>query len=259
MNDEVAIVMAKLAGVRRTLAALMKEEPNKRAPVEWLKPWQEFPPEMVLHHFVQATGLIERLKVLLPDLYGDFHWVNPEPKVPMSGGGVHFGRPQVAELLRAIDQVFEIRANSELSPPTPSSQRRVFISHGRSPDWHKVQAFVEHDVKLKSLELAQEPSRGRTVIEKLEQNAAQCDSALIVMTGDDLANNDEARVRENVMHEIGFFQGRYGRQAVILLHEEGVSVPSNLGGIVYIPVPKGTIEATFHVIQRELNALYHLT
>src|ERR1700761_5843753 len=57
---------------------------------------------------------------------------------------------------------------------------------------------------------------------------------------DEIATNSEAsdgagglftnvyRVRENVMHEIGFFQGSYGRTFVVLLHEEGVNVPTNL-------------------------------
>ena len=79
---------------------------------------------------------------------------------------------------------------------------------------------------------------------------------MIVMTGDDIANAGEPRVRENVMHEIGFFQGRYGRKAVILLHEDGVNIPTNLSGLVYVAFPKGNIEAGFHVLQRELKAIY---
>ena len=76
------------------------------------------------------------------------------------------------------------------------------------------------------------------------------------MTGDDLVDSDEARVRENVMHEIGFFQGKFGRNFVVLLHEEGVNIPTNLAGVAYVPFPKGNIEAGFYVLQRELNAIY---
>ena len=111
---------------------------------------------------------------------------------------------------------------------------------------------------MPTIELEQQPSGGRTLIEKLDDNAARCDSAVVVMTGDDLANEDEARVRENVMHELGFFQGRYGRDRVVLLHEDGVHTPSNLGGVVYVPYPKGRVDAGFHVLQRELKAIYKL-
>jgi predicted nucleotide-binding protein len=119
-----------------------------------------------------------------------------------------------------------------------------------------VQAFVEKDVGLATLELAQEPNMGRTIIEKLSDNSERCDCAVIVMTGDDIAKPDEARVRENVMHEIGFFQGKYGRSAVVLLHEEGVNIPTNLSGVAYVPFPKGNVEAGFHVLQRELKAIH---
>lgn len=95
-------------------------------------------------------------------------------------------------------------------------------------------------------------------MEKLVHYASTCDSAVIVMTGDDTADESEARVRENVMHEIGYFQGKYGRNMVVLLHEENVNIPTNLQGVVYIPFPKGLVSAGFHVLQRELKAVYGL-
>jgi len=127
-----------------------------------------------------------------------------------------------------------------------------------SNDWREIQPFIEKDVGLQTIELAQEANMGRTIIEKLIDNAARCDSAVIVMTGDDITNEDEARVRENVMHEIGFFQGCYGRNLVILLYEEGVNIPTNLAGVAYVPFPKGSIGSVLHVLQRELKAIYKI-
>jgi predicted nucleotide-binding protein len=221
-----------------------------------------FSPEEIQHYFFQAANHLGTLKKLLPDLYGDFQNIETWPQLEMAASAPgqpaakHFARSQALRLVRDIDQIFEIRANSELEQPKPEAPRRVFITHGRSHDWRAVQAYIERDIRLSTIELAQEPALGRTIIEKLEDNADRCDSAVIVMTGDDIANAGEPRVRENVMHEIGFFQGRYGRKAVILLHEEGVNIPTNLAGLVYIPFPKGNIEAGFHVLQRELNAIY---
>jgi predicted nucleotide-binding protein len=60
------------------------------------------------------------------------------------------------------------------------------------------------------------------------------------------------------MHEIGYFQGAYGRKSVILLHEDGVNIPTNLSGVAYVPFPKDNIEASFHVLQRELSAIQEL-
>jgi predicted nucleotide-binding protein len=54
---------------------------------------------------------------------------------------------------------------------------------------------------LPVLELAQEPNQGMTVLSKLADAAQQCDSAVIVMTGDDQDAEGQSRARENVIHE----------------------------------------------------------
>jgi len=74
------------------------------------------------------------------------------------------------------------------------------------------------------------------------------------MTGDDDLGVGAPRARENVMQEIGFFQGKYGFERVSLLYEEGTNIPSNIHGLVYLPFPKGYVNATFGALQRELNA-----
>lgn len=261
---ELAVVMAKLAGIRNAILAVMDENVSRNRSRGEMLTRGNFAPDLVQHYFDQAADHLNALKRLLPDLYGDFQAIKTEPETEMSSPGpgmpapIHYSRAQAERLVRDIAQIFEIRANSELAQPKESSICRVFISHGRSADWREVQPFIERDVGIPTLELEQEPNLGRTIIEKLFDNAARCSSAVIVMTGDDVANEDEARVRENVMHEIGIFQGRYGRDSVVLLHEEGVNIPSNLAGVAYIPFPKGSINSGFHVLQRELKALYKL-
>lgn len=54
----------------------------------------------------------------------------------------------------------------------------------------------------------------------------------------------------------GYFHGRYGRKRVVLLHEDGVNVPTNLAGIAYVPFPTGHVEAGLHVLRRELDTMY---
>jgi predicted nucleotide-binding protein len=135
--------------------------------------------------------------------------------------------------------------------------RRVFISHGHDHVWREVQTFIEKECqpKLPTLELAHEASKGRTIIEKLDGESQNCSYAVILMTGDDIAG-DETRARENVIHEIGFFQGRYGRGRVCLMHEDSVNIPSNLSGVVYCAFPKGRVSAALIELQRELRAAF---
>ncbi len=78
------------------------------------------------------------------------------------------------------------------------------------------------------------------------------------MTGDDVDASGNSRARENVVHEIGYFQAKYGLSGVCLLHEEGTNIPSNIYGLVYIPFTKGVITMTFGLLLRELKAFYRL-
>jgi len=130
-------------------------------------------------------------------------------------------------------------------------QNKIFISHGTSNEWKKLQSFLERKANRPTLELAQRPSFGSTVISKLADAANQCSHAIIVMTGDDAMRKGAKRVRENVMHEIGYFQGRLGLNRVVLVREEGVSMPSNLGGMVWLSFHRGSIADVFPKLANE--------
>jgi Predicted nucleotide-binding protein containing TIR-like domain len=133
---------------------------------------------------------------------------------------------------------------------------RIFISHGRSPDWQQAQRYIENDIGIDTLELAEQPSQGRFVLQKLDEESEKCNYAVVVMTGDDRVGDDEVRVRENVMHEIGFFQGRFGIKRVCLLYEKDVNVPANISGLVYASFPKGHINAAFVDLRRDIEAAF---
>ena len=261
---DLANVFAKLAGLRRALENVKGENVSRNRSRGDVLTRAHFSPDLVQHYFVQAAELIEILRLQLPDLYGSFQAIEAIGDTEMSAERDqpskpnNFSHSRIERLIRDIDQVFEIRANSELQEPKLESVRCVFISHGRSSDWREVQSFIERDVGLPTIELAQEPNLGQTLFEKLALNADRCDCAVIVMTADDIANDGEVRARQNVIHEIGFFQGKYGRNRIVLLHEQGLTMPSNLGGLVYIPFPTRYIGAGLHVLQRELTAMYSL-
>jgi predicted nucleotide-binding protein len=76
------------------------------------------------------------------------------------------------------------------------------------------------------------------------------------MTAEDLTREDEVRVRENVMHEIGYFQARYGRNRVALLHQDAANVPSNLSGVVYLPFEGENVKSCFSELQKELRRAF---
>lgn len=257
--------MAEIQATLAKLAGLLKAIQNAADELVGLgvtkQPRHHHKRSDVGHYFDQTSKHVETLRAAMPELFGELRMIDTEPDTPMATDPPSnmYSRAQMLALARDISQIFEIRANSELAAPAAAEKpRRVFITHGNTEEWRKVQPFIEKDVRIETIELAQEYNGGQTIIEKLIANADRCDSAVIVWTGDDVDGAGVKRARENVMHEIGFFQGRYGRGRVILLHEEGVNVPSNLYGLVYSPFPKGTVEASFHLLQRELTHLYGL-
>jgi predicted nucleotide-binding protein len=59
--------------------------------------------------------------------------------------------------------------------------------------------------------------------------------------------------RQNVVHEVGLFQGRLGPKKAIILLEEGCSEFSNIIGLMQIRFPKNRISAAFEEIRRVLE------
>ncbi len=242
-----SIVFAKLAGTYKSLDSLLGLQGNRQRLI------LNFRPEVVQEIFNSYSKLSESLKKLIPELYSDL----PERKMPEPSEGGSIDRSFLETLQRDIDYIFELNAQfTATDSKVIENPPRIFISHGSSKDWLQVQNYIEKDLEIDTLELAQEPNKGRTVLQKLNEESDKCSYSVVVMTGDDLISDEEIRARENVMHEIGFFQGKYGLDKVCLLYEEGTNIPSNIHGLVYIPFPKNIINATFGSLSRELKAYF---
>ena len=61
------------------------------------------------------------------------------------------------------------------------------------------------------------------------------------------------RARQNVIHELGKFQERFGNNKTIVLAEKGSELPSNISGIIYVGFEPGHIKATFGDIVAAIN------
>ena len=97
----------------------------------------------------------------------------------------------------------------------------VFITHGRSDSWKDVARFIEKRIEAKTVELSEAPNRGRTIIQKLDEESDDCHFAVIIQTAEDEMSDGNIRARQNVVHEIGFFQGKFGLTNVLFLKENG--------------------------------------
>lgn len=202
-------------------------------------------------------NIVLQLKSEFDDIFSDLPDLPLPVTIGVSNNGKLYEKNTIDPLVNNLDYVLELYSNMRIGEKIEQRQKpnRIFISHGRSEQWRQLQSYIEKDLEHNTLELAQEANLGRTILQKLYEESEKCSIAVIVMTGDDITENGEIRARENVMHEIGFFQGFYGLNNVVLLHESGVNIPSNIHGLVYIPFPKDTIEATFGALHRELKVM----
>lgn len=131
---------------------------------------------------------------------------------------------------------------NEQSFNKPLSGNKVFIVHGHDEAAREsVARFIER-IELTSIILHERPNSGRTIIEKFEQEAADIGFSIILLTPDDFVtsgsspNDPKNRARQNVIFELGYFMGKLGRQRVALMYKGELELPSDIFGIVYVPM-----------------------
>jgi predicted nucleotide-binding protein len=115
----------------------------------------------------------------------------------------------------------------------------VFIVHGSAGAPKEEVARVLERLGIKPIILHEQANVGRTLIEKFEQHAKAAGFAIVLLTSDDEAgpagrNTPQPRARQNVVLELGFFFGLLGRTRVCVLYEDGVELPSDIEGLVYV-------------------------
>lgn len=145
----------------------------------------------------------------------------------------------------------------------PPFGRRVFIVHGHDEAvLHEVARFLEKLEQSVTI-LRELPNQGRTIIEKFEDYSG-VGFAVVFLTPDDRGGGvdrpyeeQSPRARQNVLLELGYFLGKLGRSRVCALYREGVEVPSDYTGVLYIlldadggwrlKLGKELVAAGFHV------------
>ena len=144
----------------------------------------------------------------------------------------------IANRLDLFDEPSGAGAAAGRTATMPRGQT-VFIVHGHD-DARKLEVahFVERVTGQRPTILHEQSNRGRTVIEKLEDHAAEAGFAVVLLTGDDIGGVDKTslrpRARQNVVLELGLFMGLLGRSGVVALCEQGVERPSDIDGVLYV-------------------------
>ncbi len=133
-----------------------------------------------------------------------------------------------------------------------SQRGRVFIGHGHSPVWREVKDFIADRLKMEYDEFNREPVAGLDTSERLSAMLKDACFAFLIMTPEDQHADASLHPRENVIHELGMFQGRLGSKKAIVLLEDGCDVFSNIEGISRLSFPRGRVSAVFEDMRQVL-------
>ncbi|MBV5341964.1 MAG: nucleotide-binding protein [Deltaproteobacteria bacterium] len=133
------------------------------------------------------------------------------------------------------------------------SHGKIFIGHGRSPLWRELKDFLSDRLGLSWDEFNREAVAGLPTFERITQMLSEAEFAFLIMTAEDAHLDRSIHARENVVHEVGLFQGKLGAKKAIILLEDGCEEFSNIVGLSQIRFPKGNISAVFEEIRRVLE------
>ena len=154
----------------------------------------------------------------------------------------------------AIDQLEQVGIQGiedEQGYVTPSTNKRIFIGHGKhTPALDRVERFIRA-LGFVPVIVAREPSLGKSVDDLVEEQMTGCLCAIILATRDDQVQ-DYFQPRLNVIHEIGLAQEKF-RNRVIYLKEEGCKFPSNVQPKVWEDFTQESLENVFEKIVKELR------
>jgi predicted nucleotide-binding protein len=147
-------------------------------------------------------------------------------------------------ILKAVKENSDTQSNENINCRTKQKYdpKKIFIVHG-----HDEQMMIAVESFMKILDftpiiLNKQVNQGKTVIEKLE-SYSDVGFTVVLLSPCDFgkSKNEDAlkpRARQNVIFELGYFIGKYGRERTCVLIKDEVEEPSDISGIVYIPFDK---------------------
>ena len=133
------------------------------------------------------------------------------------------------------------------------SMKTVFIGHGRSPIWRELKDFIRDTLQLEVEEFGRVATAGISTTARLSEMLENASFAFLIMTAEDESEAGKMVARQNVVHEVGLFQGRLGNKSAIVVLEDGCEEFSNIAGLGQIRFPKGRVSAVFEDVRRVLK------
>jgi predicted nucleotide-binding protein len=150
------------------------------------------------------------------------------------------GLVEKAELIKS--EVESPKNKVEFAKDATFDKTNIFIVHGHNTAIQQAVARTIEKLGLVPIILHEQPNSGKTIIEKFESHS-KVGFAIILLTDDDEGKAKTQidfmkRARQNVVLELGYFIGKLDRSKVLPLYSEGVELPSDINGLLYVLLDK---------------------
>jgi len=146
-------------------------------------------------------------------------------------------------LVELLQTEAQLVGHEALPDPGPMAHaHRIFLVHGHNGGLlHEVARFLEK-LHQEVIVLREQPSSGRTIIEKFV-DYADVGYAVVLLTPDDRGgtvttnfDSQRPRARQNVIFELGYFLGKLVRNRVTALYRADVEITSDYSGVAFVAV-----------------------
>lgn len=167
----------------------------------------------------------------------------------------HARASALQEALRlALEEIAQPWPEEDSTGDVTTAPPVVFLGHGGDRQWMELRdAIGEGDIEVLHFEGV--PNAGETIQGVIDGYLQRATVGVFLLTGEDTMASGAVRARQNVIHEIGLFQGRLGWGGAIVVVEEGTEVPSNLAGIVQVRFPRDKVGMIGHTVVQRIRQM----
>ena len=226
--------------LRKSLDKISELEQKKRGSSDFNK-WHRNTEVAIAHTFGEESRHVSEFRAIhyVPFFVGD---VRAQEYQSAYLNGLKSAKSLLESMVEEINDYWQEEIKDTPSPDQedpPTATRDVFVVHGRDDGTRETVARFLQKLEFRPIILHEQPSQGRTIIEKFERHV-QAAFAIALLMPDDVgalaskASDLKSRARQNVVFEFGYFIGLLGRERVCAIVGNGVEVPSDYDGVVYI-------------------------
>lgn len=142
----------------------------------------------------------------------------------------------------SVNTKYKENAEKDFEKSLSTIPQKIFIVHGHDDIARLEAASFIQSCGYKAVILGEQANEGKTIIEKME-NCSDVSFAIILYTPCDIGGSFQkepeeynARARQNVVFEDGYLTAKLGRDHICRLVKGNIELPSDISGIVYIPM-----------------------